>query len=73
MDRFLEDFASSEGASRYHAAGLPVLPLERGSYDFVLCSHFLFLYEAQFNFDFHLEAVRELLRVCKPDGQVRIY
>ncbi|MDD9265715.1 methyltransferase domain-containing protein [Paenibacillus sp. GCM10023248] len=73
LDRFLEDFSSPEGASRYHAAGLPALPLESDSFDFVCCSHFLFLYEEQFDYTFHLDAVRELLRVCKPGGQVRIY
>ncbi|NOV00827.1 class I SAM-dependent methyltransferase [Paenibacillus planticolens] len=73
LDRFLEDFSSDDGASRYHAASLPSLPFEQESFDLVLCSHFLFLYEEQFDYAFHLEAVRELIRVVKSGGEVRIY
>ncbi|MBP1963490.1 class I SAM-dependent methyltransferase [Paenibacillus aceris] len=73
LERFLEDFSSRDGASRYHAAYLPSLPFEQESFDFVLCSHFLFLYEEQFDYAFHLKAVRELLRVVKSGGEVRIY
>lgn len=73
LNRFVKDFSCREGALRYHVAGLPSLPFERDTFDFVFCSHFLFLYEEQFDFAFHLEAVRELLRVCKPGGEVRIY
>lgn len=54
-------------------ACLPVLPFEQDSFDLVLCSHFLFLYEEQFDYAFHLKAVRELLRVAKPGGEVKIY
>jgi len=36
-------------------------------------SHFLFLYEGQFDRQFHLDALRELLRVCRRDGEIRIY
>ncbi|RTE09554.1 methyltransferase domain-containing protein [Paenibacillus whitsoniae] len=73
LERFLADYESSDQAERYYAAALPELPFEHSSFDFVLCSHFLFLYEAQFDFEFHLAAVKELLRVCKPGGEVRIY
>lgn len=70
---FVEDFSSKDAASKYHAAFLPALPFEDACFDLVLCSHFLFLYEEQFDFKFHQEAVRDLLRVCKPGGEVRIY
>ncbi|WP_246320389.1 class I SAM-dependent methyltransferase [Paenibacillus qinlingensis] len=73
LERFVEDFSSAEGSARYHTAALPSLPFEAESFDLVMCSHFLFLYEEQFDYAFHVEAVRELLRVCKPGGEVRIY
>jgi hypothetical protein len=52
---------------------LPNLPLPDDAFDLTLCSHFLFLYEAQFDYDFHVAAVRELLRVTKVGGEVRLY
>jgi hypothetical protein len=70
---FADDFSSRDAASRYHAACLPTLPFEDACFDLVLCSHFLFLYEEQFDFAFHQAAVHELLRVCKAGGEVRIY
>jgi ubiquinone/menaquinone biosynthesis C-methylase UbiE len=73
LEGFVEDFSSHDVEARYHAACLPVLPFEQESFDLVLCSHFLFLYEEQFDYDFHLAAVRELIRVAKSGGEVRIY
>ncbi|OCT11947.1 hypothetical protein A8709_29225 [Paenibacillus pectinilyticus] len=73
LQRFVVDFSSEDAGSRYHTAALPSLPFEGGSFDLVVCSHFLFLYEEQFDYAFHLAAIRELLRVCKPGGEVRLY
>ncbi|WNR43210.1 class I SAM-dependent methyltransferase [Paenibacillus roseipurpureus] len=73
LQRFVDDFSSEEGKSRYHVGALPHLPFADESFDFVSCSHFLFLYEEQFDYAFHLAAVRELLRVCKHGGEVRLY
>jgi hypothetical protein len=73
LERFLQDYENREETKRYHQASLPSLPFDDNSFELVLCSHFLFLYEEQFDFDFHLAAVGELLRVCKPGGEVRIY
>ncbi|MFD0698606.1 methyltransferase domain-containing protein [Paenibacillus sp. GCM10027628] len=70
---FSEDFASPDARVRYHTSILPNLPFADNSFDLVLCSHFLFLYEEQFDYGFHLASVRELLRVCKTGGEVRIY
>ncbi|SCW59357.1 Methyltransferase domain-containing protein [Paenibacillus tianmuensis] len=52
---------------------LPHLPYEDESFGLVLCSHFLFLYHEQFDYDFHTRALRELLRVCRAGGEVRVY
>jgi SAM-dependent methyltransferase len=70
---FSKDFASADKEERYSPGALPDLPFETGRFGLVLCSHFLFLYAEQFGYEFHLQAVRELLRVCRPGGQVRIY
>ncbi|MBP1989279.1 class I SAM-dependent methyltransferase [Paenibacillus eucommiae] len=70
---FLDDYAREDAALRYHRGRLPELPFEEGMFALVLCSHFLFLYEEQFDFAFHLEAVGELLRICKSGGEVLIY
>ncbi len=72
LERFRQDFAD-EGAGAYTAASLPHLPFEDEQFALVLCSHFLFLYGEQFDADFHREAVKELLRVCRKGGTVRIY
>ncbi len=58
---------------RYQAGSLPTLPYTNGQFSLVLCSHFLFLYEEQFDYAFHLEAIIEMMRVCKPGGCIRIY
>jgi len=63
----------SEGALKYISAKLPELPFADNTFSLVLCSHFLFLYGEQFGPEFHSKAVRELVRVCRPGGQVRIY
>lgn len=49
-----------------------VLPLERGSgkFDIALSSHFLFFYSAQLSAEFHLQALREMLRVAR---EVRVF
>ncbi|MEW9698491.1 methyltransferase domain-containing protein [Paenibacillus sp. SI8] len=73
LELFADDYASEDASNRYHAAMLPNLPFENDTFELVLCSHFLFLYEEQFDYDFHLKAIQELLRVCKPGGEVRIY
>jgi SAM-dependent methyltransferase len=57
----------------YVPAYLPKLPFADDSFSLVLCSHFLFLYEEQFDAAFHEAALLELLRVCRPDGEVRVY
>ncbi|WP_116189960.1 class I SAM-dependent methyltransferase [Paenibacillus taihuensis] len=76
--RSLESFAAQysrdeERKKRYLAGSLPSLPYSDGEFGIVLCSHFLFLYEDQFDYEFHLRAVMEMIRVCKPGGIVRIY
>ena len=60
---FLDDFGRGAVEGRYVAAALPHLPFANDTFDLVLCSHFLFLYSAKLDADFHVAGLREMLRV----------
>lgn len=68
---FERDFIEQATANRYINATLPDLPFSDGEFDLVLSGHFLFCYGNRLSFDFHLQSIRELLRVSS--GEVRIY
>jgi hypothetical protein len=72
-DRFLADYRQcrTAGTGHYVSASLPVLPFPDREFTLVLSGFLLFSYGERFDFTFHLEAVRELLRVCQ--GQVRLH
>jgi hypothetical protein len=70
---FAEDVKAAGHTTRYAAGRLPALDFADHAFSLVLCSHFLFLYAEQFGAEFHQQAVFELMRICKPGGQVRIY
>lgn len=77
--RFLGDYATHFMHGRYVGGSLPRLPFFDGTFDVVLCAHLLFVYSESFDFDWHLAACRELVRVsadearihplCGPDGR----
>lgn len=70
MARFLQDYEAGQADGRYQPIALPHLPFADGEFDLALCSHFLFLYSEQLSFEFHVTAVREMVRVA---GEVRIF
>jgi hypothetical protein len=70
MERFLADYETGRGSGRYVPASLPHLPFAAGTFDLCVCSHLLFLYSRQLDLDFHLSAVREMLRVA---AEVRVF
>ncbi len=70
---FAEDVRSGDRSDSYMAGRLPELAFADASFSLVLCSHFLFLYGEQFDQEFHRRALRELMRICRPGGEVRIY
>lgn len=72
LDRFSVDYSINKDIT-YINANLPNLPFEENTFEIVLCSHFLFLYADQFDVNFHRTAIAELIRVCRPGGEVRIY
>jgi SAM-dependent methyltransferase len=63
MRRFLCDLEAGRPDGRYVAAALPQLPFADGSFDLVLCSHLLFLYDHRYDAAFHAAAILEMLRV----------
>jgi len=70
METFLGDFEAGKQNGRYIAGELPILPFEEGQFDIALSSHFLFLYSAHLSAEFHLQALREMLRVAQ---EVRVF
>jgi SAM-dependent methyltransferase len=70
-ERFLADYAAQRLYGRYVCGSLPRLPFFDGTFDLVLCAHLLFTYAEQFNYDWHLAACRELVRVSA--GEVRLH
>ena len=69
LERFFRD---REGAppDRYVHGALPALPFADGAFDLILCSHLLFLYSDRLGRDFHVAALREMLRVAP---EVRLF
>ncbi|MBC8009641.1 MAG: class I SAM-dependent methyltransferase, partial [Burkholderiales bacterium] len=70
---FLADYESGFLHGRYVGAALPRLPFADGSFDLTLCAHLLFLHSGLFDYAFHLAACRELVRVTRPGGEVRLH
>jgi hypothetical protein len=68
--RFVEDYENGKLQGRYQVGELPKLDIKDDAYELVLCSHFLFLYSDHYNVQFHLESIKEMLRVAK---EVRIF
>ena len=68
LAEFLLDLA--EHPDRYVAASLPTLPFADDAFDLAVCSHLLFTWADQLGIDWHLAALRELLRVA---GEVRVF
>jgi hypothetical protein len=70
MNAFLSDYETGKSEGRYIAAELPSLPFESGKFDIALSSHFLFLYSNHLSAEFHLQALKEMLRLAR---QVRVF
>lgn len=73
FQQFLESYKRNNIKEKYITAALPSLPFEDETFSLIICNHFLFLYQEQFDYDFHLNAINELLRITKKDGVIRIY
>jgi SAM-dependent methyltransferase len=73
LELFLEQYRHDKNKEFFIPAALPCLPFEDNTYTLVLCNHFLFLYQEQFNNQFHLKAIQEMIRVTKKGGVIRVY
>ncbi len=69
-ERFLADYETQFERGRYISAQLPLLPFFDREFDIVLCAHLLFVYAKRFDFDFHLAACRELVRVSRDEVKI---
>jgi hypothetical protein len=68
---FLADYQAHRG--RYVPGSLPKLPFASQFFDLTLVSYFLFAYQDKFSYDFHRDAILELMRVTRDGGETRIY
>jgi hypothetical protein len=68
--RFLTDYDAHFVHNRYVGASLPRLPFFDGTFDLVLCAHLLFTYAKHFDYDWHLAACRELVRVSATEVRI---
>ena len=70
MRLFLDDFGNGRLEGRYIYHQLPEkLPYETHAFDIGLSSHFLLMYTS-LGYDFHIQAMTEMLRVC---DEIRIF
>ncbi|WP_026292605.1 hypothetical protein [Rubritalea marina] len=67
---FVDDFKLPSSTDRYKVGELPQLPVNTAQFDIAVCSHFLFFYSDQLSFQFHIDAINEMLRVAR---EVRIF
>ena len=65
---FIEDY--KENRNYYHYGKLPKLDFESNSFNLCICSNFLFIFDHIFNLEFHIESLKEILRLSK---EVRIF
>jgi len=70
LESFLRDYPAGRG-TRYIIGALPSLPFADRSFDLALASYFLFAYDDKFDYEFHRDSIRELMRVAS--GEARVY
>ena len=70
IEIFLDDYNQEKQDDKYLNQELPCLNFADQCFDLALCSHLLFLYSAHLDQDFHMESIKEILRVSK---EVRIF
>lgn len=73
LNQFINSYKRDENKEIYVPARLPSLPFDDDTFSLVFCNHFLFLYQEQFDFKFHLDAIKEMVRITKKDGSIYIY
>lgn len=70
MNLFLDDFEQGFSEGRYISGKLPGrMDFPNNTFDIGLSSHFLLLY-SELGLNFHIQAIQEMLRVCR---EIRIF
>jgi Methyltransferase domain len=67
---FGQDYRKYKG-KKYIKANLTELPFEDNTFQLVLCSHLLFIYDHRLSYTFHQNSIQEMLRVSS--DELRIY
>jgi SAM-dependent methyltransferase len=67
---FIEDYKKNS-KNHYIKADLNNLPFPDNNFSMVLCSHLLFIYDHRLDYKFHLNTIKEMIRVAS--NEVRIY
>lgn len=70
IELFIDDYEQGKQDGKYLNQELPRLDFADQCFDLALCSHFLFLYSAHLDLDFHLDSIKEMLRVSQ---EIRIF
>lgn len=70
IQRFMQDYDQGQREGRYQVQTLPHLDIADNAFDLALCSHLLFLYSDHFDTAFHIDSIREMLRISP---EVRIF
>lgn len=70
LSLFLDDYEVGKQDRRYQIGALPSLEFEDRSFNLALCSHFLFLYSDQVDYEFHRASIYEMLRIS---NEIRIF
>lgn len=70
FEDFIADYDAGKATERYCCGELPALGFRERAFGLALCSHLLFLYSEQLSYEFHLAALREMLRVAV---EVRVF
>lgn len=73
LEKFIEGYKQDVNKVTYVNAVLPSLPFTDDTFSCVICNHFLFLYQEQFDYAFHSAAIKEMIRITKEDGIILIY
>ena len=70
IKKFITDYEQGKLDGRYLNQELPQLNFKDKEFDLALCSHFLFLYSEHYDYQFHVNSIREMLRIA---NEVRIF
>ena len=66
---FLPDFTRRK-SERYIFGKLPHTPFHNDQFHLTLVSYFLFVYEEQFDYEFHKQSIAEILRITSDEARI---